>query len=160
MISKAYLLLGSNMGNSKIQFLLAHQHIEKNIGKILEVSSLYTTAAWGNENQPDFLNQIIVVRTSQGAKTLLKRILLIEEMMGRVRSIKNAPRNIDIDIIFFNNDVIDTKKLIVPHPEIQNRRFVLVPLVELSPTFVHPRLQKTVTELLNNCKDDLNVQKI
>ena len=80
--------------------------------------------------------------------------------MGRIRSKKNAPRIIDIDILFFNDEIIRTPDLVVPHPEIQNRRFVLVPLNEVSPYFIHPILQKTPTELLNECADKLNVQKI
>ena len=80
--------------------------------------------------------------------------------MGRIRLKKNAPRIIDIDILFFNNDIIRTPDLVVPHPEIQNRRFVLVPLKEISPYFIHPILQKTLAELLNECADKLNVQKI
>jgi 2-amino-4-hydroxy-6-hydroxymethyldihydropteridine diphosphokinase len=155
-----YLLLGSNMGNSHEQLLLAQKNIVADIGKITASSSLYSTAAWGNTDQADFLNQVLVVETNLPAAKLLKSILSIEKNMGRVRTIKNAPRIIDIDILFFNNDVLKLKNLTVPHPEIQNRRFVLTPLVELSPNFVHPSLKKTIHQLLIACKDPLNVQKI
>ena len=159
-MNKAYLLLGSNMGNSKELLLEATSIIASTIGPVTTTSSFYATAAWGNKNQPDFLNQIIIVDTNFTATALLKTILAIEKKMGRVRTFKNAPRIIDIDILFFNNEVITTKSLIVPHPEIQNRRFVLIPLCELTPTFLHPLLNRTIKELFISCKDSLNVQKI
>jgi 2-amino-4-hydroxy-6-hydroxymethyldihydropteridine diphosphokinase len=155
-----YLLLGSNMGNSNEQILLAQKEIKAAIGKIIALSSLYSTAAWGNTAQPDFLNQILIVQTNFTASKLLQAVLTIEKKMGRVRTIKNAPRIIDIDILFFNSDILQQKNLTVPHPEIQNRRFVLTPLAELSPNFEHPSLKKTVHQLLIACKDPLNVQKI
>jgi 2-amino-4-hydroxy-6-hydroxymethyldihydropteridine diphosphokinase len=155
-----YLLLGSNMGNSHEQLLLAQKNIVADIGKITASSSLYSTAAWGNTDQADFLNQVLIVETNLPASKLLQSVLHIEKNMGRVRTIKNAPRIIDIDILFFNNDVVKLKKLTVPHPEIQNRRFVLTPLDELSPNFMHPILKKTINQLLIECKDPLNVQKI
>jgi 2-amino-4-hydroxy-6-hydroxymethyldihydropteridine diphosphokinase len=158
-MNKAYLLLGSNMGNSRQQLLAANKLVKKNIGSIIRQSKLYVTAAWGNTNQPDFLNQVIVVETVFNAAALIKAILSIEKEMGRIRTTKNAPRIIDIDILFFNKDVIQEKDLIIPHPEIQNRRFVLVPLNELSPNLVHPLLKKTVHQLLQSCPDTLDVKK-
>jgi 2-amino-4-hydroxy-6-hydroxymethyldihydropteridine diphosphokinase len=160
MMNTIYLLLGSNMGNSNEQLLFAQKNIEDCIGKITLSSSLYSTAAWGNTNQPNFLNQVLIVETTLTAAKLLKVVLHIEKKMGRIRTIKNAPRIIDIDILFFNNDIIKTKNLAVPHPEIQNRRFVLTPLAELTPNFIHPVLKKTIQQLLIECKDKLNVQKI
>jgi 2-amino-4-hydroxy-6-hydroxymethyldihydropteridine diphosphokinase len=155
-----YLLLGSNMGNSHEQLLLAQKNIVADIGKITASSSLYSTAAWGNTDQADFLNQVLIVETNLPASKLLKSILSIEKKMGRVRTIKNAPRIIDIDILFFNSDVVKLKNLTIPHPEIQNRRFVLTPLAELSANFMHPSLKKSINQLLIACKDPLNVQKI
>ena len=93
------------------------------------------------------------------AEKNLSVILAIEEKMGRVRTEKNAPRIIDIDILFFNDDIINQKHLVVPHPEIQNRRFVLVPLNELSPNYIHPLFNKTIYQLLSECHDELNVRK-
>jgi 2-amino-4-hydroxy-6-hydroxymethyldihydropteridine diphosphokinase len=148
------------MGNSHEQLLLAQKSISVDIGNIKAASSLYSTAAWGNTDQSDFLNQVLIVETNLTASKLLQFVLTIEKNMGRVRTIKNAPRIIDIDILFFNNDIIHYKKLTVPHPEIQNRRFVLTPLAELSPNFIHPSLKKTIHQLLIACKDPLNVQKI
>ncbi len=120
---------------------------------------MYATAAWGNTHQPDFLNQVIVVETALTAQTCMKIILQIEKDMGRKRTVKNAPRIIDIDILFFDKQIIKEKNLIVPHPEIQNRRFVLIPLNELVPNFIHPVLQQNIHQLLTNCSDKLNVKK-
>ena len=154
-----YLLLGSNMGNNEQQLLDAMSHISQQIGKVTDKSSLYATAAWGNTNQPDFLNQVVMVQSELAAVPLLEKILFIEKMMGRVRTTKNAPRVIDIDILFFDKEIISTANLTVPHPEIENRRFVLIPLNELSPDFVHPISGSTVNTLLKNCTDALDVKK-
>ena len=158
-MNKTYLLLGSNMGNSKIQLRKAISLIEKKIGTIIRRSSLYSTAAWGNSSQPDFLNPVIVVETKYTAGKTMQAILAIEEKMGRVRTVKNAPRIIDIDILFFNKEIIDQAGLNVPHPQIQNRRFVLTPLNELSPNLKHPVLKRSVHHLFIHCPDKLNVKK-
>ena len=153
-----YLLLGSNMGNSEQQLSDAILQIKYQIGKVTNKSSLYATAAWGNTNQPEFLNQVVMVQSELAALPLLENILFIEKKMGRVRTIKNAPRVIDIDILFFNKEIISTANLTVPHPEIENRRFVLIPLNELSPDFIHPVSGLTVHTLLKNCTDALDVK--
>lgn len=158
-MNKTYLLLGSNMGNSRRQLASAIKHIEKKIGKVERQSSLYVTAAWGNTRQPDFLNQVVVATTSLTPQQTMQTILAIEKEMGRIRTKKNAPRMIDIDILFFNKAVIEEKDLSVPHPQISNRRFVLVPLNELSPNFKHPVFQQTIHHLLQNCEDPLNVKR-
>jgi len=147
------------MGNSEEQLQLAATNTEKYIGNIVAASSLYQTAAWGKTDQPDFLNQVLIVETELSAADTLSVLLAIEEKMGRVRTEKNAPRIIDIDILFFNDDIIQEKDLIIPHPEIQNRLFVLTPLNELAPNYIHPVLAKTIHELLLGCKDVLNVKK-
>ncbi len=159
-MNKLYLLLGSNMGNSKQQLAVAVKHITKDIGKVLRHSHLYQTAAWGKTDQPDFLNQVIVIETKLSAQQTIAAILNIEKKMGRVRTEKNAPRIIDIDILFFNKDIINEKDLTIPHPQLANRRFVLVPLNELSPQLVHPESKKTIHYLLRVCADKLPVNKI
>ena len=141
-MNKTYLLLGSNMGNSQQKILQAIHLIKKKIGAIIRQSNLYQTAAWGKTNQPDFLNQVIVVETNLAAAETIQTILAIEEKLGRIRTVKNAPRTIDIDILFFNKEIIQQSNLSIPHPEIQNRRFVLIPLNELSPNFKHPVFNK------------------
>ena len=158
-MNKLYLLLGSNMGNSKIQLSKAIMHIEKKIGQVIRQSNLYSTAAWGNKKQSDFLNQVIIVETELSATQTMQAILHIEEKMGRIRTVKNAPRIIDIDILFFNKEIIEQENLNIPHPQLQNRRFVLIPLNQLSPNFIHPSLKNTVHQLLINCSDTLNVKK-
>lgn len=159
-MNKIYILLGSNLENPKKQLSAARSFIKKDIGKIIRTSSLYQTAAWGNTEQPDFLNQVIIVESKFNSAETIDKILEIEIKMGRIRTTKNAPRLIDIDILFFNKEIIDKSKLTVPHPQIQNRRFVLIPLNELSPNYTHPVLQKNIHTLLLHCTDELNVKKI
>lgn len=159
-MNKLYLLLGSNKGNSRQQLGIAAKQINKKIGKVTRKSKLYQTAAWGKTDQPDFLNQVIVVESGTDAITCIKTILEIEAEMGRIRTRKNAPRIIDIDILYFNKEVIDLPQLQVPHPALPLRRFVLIPLNELSPNFIHPVLHKTNHQLLLICPDKLDVKKI
>lgn len=158
-MNTVYLLLGSNMGDSEHTLTVATNMIEKNIGKLTKSSSIYRTAAWGNEDQPDFLNQISIISSLLSSSNILKEIFVIEKEMGRVRTTKNAARVIDIDMLFFNDEIIQTETLTVPHPQIQNRRFVLVPLAEIALDFIHPLLKKSSLELLSICSDKLNVQK-
>jgi 2-amino-4-hydroxy-6-hydroxymethyldihydropteridine diphosphokinase len=158
-MNKVYLLLGSNQQDPQKQLKIAQQSIIRKIGRINRRSAIYQTAAWGNTDQPDFLNQVIIIQTKLTAVQTMQTILQIEKEMGRLRTVKNAPRIIDIDILFFNKEVINTAELIVPHPQLQNRRFVLVPLNELSPNFKHPALKKTIHHLFIHCTDKLNVKK-
>ena len=158
-MNNIYLLLGSNLKNPEQQLSIARKHIGAEIGEIIKASSLYATAAWGNTNQPDFLNQVIIVHSNFSADFIMETILKIEENMGRVRTQKNAPREIDIDILFFNNDIINLPELVVPHLLLQERKFVLIPLNEIAPDFKHPILNKTTKELLEICTDSLDVQK-
>lgn len=159
-MNEVYLQLGSNIGNSKKQLSIAYDYLSERLGPLTRKSSLYQTAAWGNTDQPDFINQIVVLQTHSDAEDCIEKILDIELKMGRIRTQKNAPRIIDIDILFFNKEIINLKNLIVPHPALQNRLFVLIPLDELSPNFVHPLLNQTVHQLLMKCPDTLNVKKI
>ena len=156
-MNKAYLLLGGNIGDRLTNLEKAKELLEKQIGKIIKHSSVYETASWGNNDQPDFLNQVLLFETKLTAEQIMEQILFIENKMGRVRSEKNASRAIDIDILFFNEDIIQTKNIIIPHPQIQNRNFVLYPLNELSPQLQHPVLKKTINELLLQCNDALAV---
>lgn len=155
----AYLLIGGNLGDRIKNITSARNYVEKEIGKIINASSIYETASWGIEEQPDFLNQVLFIQTILSAKQVITILLAIENKMGRVRSEKNASRIIDIDILFFNNDIINEPSLKIPHPQIQNRKFTLVPLFELAPEYIHPVLQKPIKELLANCKDALQVKK-
>ena len=159
-MNKIYLLLGSNIGNSRQQLSDAKKNIENDIGKIIRQSGLYETMPWGKKDQPYFLNQIVIVETEKKALEIMSIILDIEKKMGRIRTEKNAPRIIDIDILFYNKEIINKASLTLPHPFIQERRFVLVPLNEISPAFIHPVLNKTVHQLLESCPDKSGVKKI
>ena len=159
-MNSVYLLLGSNMGDSEQMLAATRMRIEKAIGNIKKKSSIYRTAAWGKEDQADFLNQVIIVESKLSAEKILHKIFFIEKEMGRIRTIKNAARVIDIDILFFNDEVVNTETLQVPHPQIQNRKFVLVPLAQIAADLVHPILKKSIKDLLHICTDPLDVQKI
>ena len=159
MMNTAYLLTGGNMGN-RLQFLEeAKQLLTAQCGDIVTASSVYETAAWGNTNQPAFLNQALHLSSPLQARQLMRRILKVEKQMGRERKEKYGPRVIDIDILMFNTEVHNYTLLKLPHPEMQNRRFVLVPLAEIAPEIIHPVLEKTITELLVICPDTLEVNK-
>ncbi len=155
----AYLLLGGNTGNRGAMLEAARQGIQREVGEILRQSAIYETAAWGKENQADFLNQAIEVETALPARDLLAACLGIEAGLGRVRKETNGPRPIDIDILFFDHDVYHTPLLQVPHPRMPQRRFVLVPLAELIPDYRHPQLHQSVGQLLEACTDPLPVKK-
>ncbi|UAY54066.1 2-amino-4-hydroxy-6-hydroxymethyldihydropteridine diphosphokinase [Arachidicoccus terrestris] len=159
-MNKAYLLIGGNLGRIKENLAKARAQIEDEIGSIEAASSLYQTAAWGLENQPDFLNQVLLIYTEMTAEEMLGKMLRIEQRLGRIREIKNGPRVIDIDLLFFNDQRIDLPHLKVPHPLLHTRNFTLFPLFELAPDLLHPVLNKTVRELLAQSPDTLPVQKL
>ncbi|HVG42404.1 MAG TPA: 2-amino-4-hydroxy-6-hydroxymethyldihydropteridine diphosphokinase [Chitinophagaceae bacterium] len=158
-MNKAYLLIGGNMGKRENYLQQAQNRIEIDCGKIENESSIYETAAWGLENQPHFLNKALAISTVLSAPELLKCILSIEESLGRKRDVKFGPRLIDIDILLFNNEIIATDKLVVPHPQMQNRRFALMCLNDIAPDAEHPLLKKTIARLLAECTDPLAVHK-
>jgi len=154
-----YLLLGSNMGDK--QQLLSTAIDKISISNTIKIrSSIYETAPWGNTDQPSFYNQVVQITTSLKPEHLLAHLLNIEEEMGRIREVKWGQRIIDIDILYYNNLVINADQLTIPHPEIANRRFTLVPLVEIAEKFEHPILKKYQEELLDACEDELLVKRI
>jgi len=149
--------LGGNMGNRLYHIAWAQQLITKNIGQIIQCSPLYQTAAWGNTDQPPFLNQVIVVITPFTPLQTLQKCLQIEKSMGRRREIKWGPRLIDIDILLYNDAQIQRHNLQIPHPFLHQRRFVLQPLADVLPRYNHPTLHKTLQQLLTECPDTLPV---
>ena len=159
-MNTAYLLIGGNLGNRKENFSRAISLINEQCGTVTRASSIYETEAWGNTDQPSFLNQALEIKTDLNARQLMRKILKIEKIMGRVRKEKLGPRIIDIDILFFENEIHDLRFLKIPHPEIQNRRFVLVPLAEINSSLQHPVLKKSIAQLLEECPDNLEVKKI
>ncbi len=158
-MNKVYLLIGGNMGDRVANLALALNLIEQEAGSIHALSSIYETAAWGFTDQPDFLNQAIFIHTILDATSLMKCLLGIEKKMGRERDIPLGPRIIDIDIIYFNEEIIQTELLTIPHPRLTERRFVLLPLSEIALNHIHPVLLKTNESLLKECGDSLAVYK-
>ena len=149
---------GSNIGNRLSHLLYAEKEISLKIGEISKISSVYKSKAWGKTKQEDFLNQVIEVRTNFNALKCLNIIQKIETDRFRVRNEHWGPRTLDIDILFFNNEIINLPNLIIPHPFIEKRIFVLLPLSEILSKSVHPISQKTIKELLTNCKDETHIE--
>lgn len=159
MKSTAYLLTGANLANREESLAKARELISLHCGDIIAASSLYETAAWGKTDQPAFLNQAVEISTSLTARQLLRRILKAEKQMGRIREEKYGPRIIDIDILLFGNEKHNYPLLKVPHPEMQNRRFALLPLAEIAAGIIHPVFKKPISQLLAECPDYLDVKK-
>ena len=152
-----YVITGGNLGDRRKNLLEAKNFIEERIGNIVRSSSIYETEAWGSQGQPSYFNQVHQLSTSLKPKEIISAILKIEKDMGRIRTTKNASRIIDIDILFYNDEIIAKENLVIPHKEITNRRFVLMPLNEIAPDLVHPVLKKSIQELLTETGDSLKV---
>lgn len=160
-MNTAYLILGGNKGNKLQNLQMAIQLITEKAGVITEKSDIFATGAWGKTDQPDFLNQALCLHTPLTAADLLLKLISIEQLLGRVRGDQKwTERTIDIDILFYNNDIINTSDLKIPHPFIQDRRFVLVPMAQLAPLLIHPVLKKNIETLLSECTDELEVTKL
>jgi 2-amino-4-hydroxy-6-hydroxymethyldihydropteridine diphosphokinase len=160
LMNTTYLLIGGNLGNREETLSKARELISAQCGAITVASGIYETAAWGKTDQPDFLNQALEVTTTLNAKQLIRRILKVERSMGRTRKEKFGPRLIDIDILLFNDEIHHYSFLNIPHPEMQNRRFVLLPLAEIASEKVHPIFKRSIAELLEECPDQLAVRKL
>ncbi|MEI6523040.1 MAG: 2-amino-4-hydroxy-6-hydroxymethyldihydropteridine diphosphokinase [Bacteroidota bacterium] len=154
-----YILLGTNLGNKLSNLSNAIEKLRSFSLFINRTSSIYKTAAWGNTNQDSFLNQVLEIETKIDPQELLKICLSIEKVMGRIRNEKWEARIIDIDILFYNDLIFTSKELNIPHEFLHKRGFTLQPLAELNPNLIHPVLKKTIRELLDNCEDNLRVEK-
>ena len=164
MLNAIYLSLGSNLGDRSQNILTAIQMLKEVGFNVTKKSSVYETSPWpvrdkslnglkGVTEQPDFLNLVLKGETKLSPEELLKKIKSIEKTMGRETSEKWGPRIIDIDILFYKKEILDTPSLIIPHPQLHKRAFVLVPLKEIAPRLIHPLLKKTVQQMLNNMND-------
>ncbi|HWY11052.1 MAG TPA: 2-amino-4-hydroxy-6-hydroxymethyldihydropteridine diphosphokinase [Bacteroidia bacterium] len=157
----AFLCLGGNMGDrlanlSRAKVLI----IDKGINIMIQ-SSIYETKAWGVSNSPDYYNQCLKITTGLTAPVLMEVFLDVEKELGRVRTEnKNQSRTIDIDVLLFNNEIIKTELIEIPHPRIHLRQFVLKPLNEIASDIMHPVFKKTINQLLQICTDTLSAKKI
>ncbi|MEO9481799.1 MAG: 2-amino-4-hydroxy-6-hydroxymethyldihydropteridine diphosphokinase [Ekhidna sp.] len=151
-----YILLGSNMGN-RLEYLREAEILLIKAGiDILDESSIYETAPWGNINQDWFLNVTLQINTSKEPEALLSTLLDIEQALGRIRKEKWGERCIDIDVLYYHDQLIAKENLTVPHPGIPDRRFTLIPLVEMCPLECHPKTGKTQMQMLAECSDELD----
>ena len=148
-----FLQLGSNLGDRELLLKDAITAIENRVGDVLEFSKVYESSPWRVEGQENYLNQLLKVRTTLSAQVVLSIVLDIEKQLGRIRIEKWGERLIDIDIIFYNDSIIETPELCVPHKHLHERLFVLTPLHSIVPEMVHPKYNKTIEELLKICKD-------
>lgn len=157
-MKKVFLCLGSNLGDRAENLKQAELRIAEHVGSIVTVSSVYETEPWGFESENKFLNKVLCIKTDLSPSGLLGRILMIESQLGRVRyETQYKSRNIDIDILLFNRDIVKEQALEIPHPRMHERRFALVPMVEIAPHFIHPVLKKTMQSILKSCPDKSSV---
>jgi len=158
-MKQAFLLIGGNLGDRWQNLDQARSMVTERCGPLLQQSSVYETAAWGREDQPDFLNQVLCIGTNLSPRKLLDTLLEIEQDMGRFRNKKYDPRLMDIDILLYEDEVIGESGLHVPHPRMASRRFVLAPLTEIAGSRIHPVTGMTIAEMLAACPDPLAVDK-
>ena len=154
---KVYLGLGSNLGNKSANLKKAIYYLKKNI-EVVKISAFYKTEPVGYKNQDWFLNCVVEAEAEIKPLDLLKSLKSIEKKLKRVKTIKYGPRTIDIDILFYGDKIIKSKKLIVPHQRMHKRLFVIEPLSSINPNFVHPIIKKTIKELKNNLRHKKGVE--
>jgi 2-amino-4-hydroxy-6-hydroxymethyldihydropteridine diphosphokinase len=159
-MKKVFLGLGSNLDDRAENLRETKFRIEESIGSVVSASSVYETEPWGFVSDTDFLNMVLCVETDLSPSGLLGRILMIESQLGRIRrESQYSSRKIDIDILLYNNEIVNEAALNIPHPRMHERRFVMVPLAEIAPDMIHPVLKKSIESLLKSCKDNSKVRK-
>lgn len=158
---KITLLFGSNLGNSKKYIQDAIAELALHTGPNIFTSGMYASEPWGFESKNSFVNQAAIIDTDLNPVEILRIIQKIEAKLGRVRRYRSyTDRTIDIDILFYDNNIIETEELIIPHPRLTERKFVLTPLAELMPDFQHPVYLKTIRQLLLECTDVSEIKRI
>jgi len=158
---EVYLGIGGNIGKKKFNFLKAYILIKKKLGKVLQTSSVYETPPWGFNSPDNFWNMVVKIETDLSPDELISGIMSIEDSFYRLRTEGiYTSRKMDIDILYYDNVVMDSIKLTIPHPRLQDRLFVLVPLCEIAPEHKHPLLKMTTLEMLENCNDRSAIKKI
>lgn len=162
MIETSYILLGSNLGEREILLKTAIEMIGESCGEVVAMSAVYETEPWGFSADNNFLNQVVAVRTALEPHDLLNKLLSMEAVLGRQRvagSVGYSSRPMDLDILYYDNLIINDEDLILPHPRLQLRRFTLLPLCDVASDFIHPVFNKTNAELLEECGDTSEVRK-
>ncbi len=147
------------MGEREEYLKNASELLATEIGVIQKESKIYESVPWGVENQSNYLNQVLEIKSEFSAEEVLERVLQIEDKIGRIRNEKWGERIIDIDILLFNDSIVEKDGICIPHIHLHNRRFVLIPLNEVAPSFIHPKYNKTIEELLSECKDIESVEE-
>lgn len=159
-MDKVYILLGANLENPIRQLQRAVSELSSSIGRLNRQSAIYESAAWGKEDQPIFLNQVLCFETELTPQEILSHCQKVENNLGRVRKEKWDARIIDIDILYFNDEILESTDLTIPHPLLHLRKFTLEPLIEIAPNYIHPVLKRTNKELFETCTDTLFVKKL
>ncbi|MFV0291617.1 MAG: 2-amino-4-hydroxy-6-hydroxymethyldihydropteridine diphosphokinase [Mangrovibacterium sp.] len=156
-----YLLLGGNLGDKKAIFSRAIIRLTEELGELIDCSSIFETEPWGFEADEFFWNQVLVIQTDKDPQEVLVATKAIEIELGRERGVERyASRTIDIDLLFYDDRVLDEENLQLPHPRMIDRNFVLKPMVEIAPDFVHPVFNKSLAQLLSECDDTLEARAI
>jgi 2-amino-4-hydroxy-6-hydroxymethyldihydropteridine diphosphokinase len=156
----AFLGLGGNLGNRLENLRSTRAEIDKRCGRVIRASRIYETQAWGSPSLNSYLNQVIQIETLLSPEQLLSTLLDIEHALGRTRLEPNADRTSDVDILLYNEEIMDKPHLHIPHPRMHLRKFVLIPFCEIAPNAIHPVLRKSMSVLLEDCKDSLEVRKL
>jgi len=158
---QVFLSIGGNLGNKRANFDKVYTHIQNELGCIVLRSSVYETPPWGFDSEDSFWNQVLCIETLLNPSEILEKIKNIDAAYGRKRNSEGySSREMDVDILYFEDKIIETENLTIPHPLLHKRLFVVVPLAEIAPDWVHPVLKLTSVEMLNNCEDKSEIKKV